>query len=169
MNVRFRITADLLHAVRNDHVRPHAHAAERVGFVLCRFGSIQSGGFMILAHDYMSVLDSDYLDEPQFGASIGANAFRRVLERTLSDPMGIFHVHLHPHRGIPKPSRIDLTETAVFVPDFFHVQGHMPHGALILSDDDASGRVWLAESARPTSISSITVVGVPLRPAGGKQ
>ncbi|HTR77878.1 MAG TPA: hypothetical protein VMH39_07195, partial [Gemmatimonadaceae bacterium] len=101
-------------------------------------------------------------DDDRFGAVIGAGAFRRALERTLTDALGIFHVHMHAHRGMPSPSQIDLRETTRFVPDFFHVQGALPHGALILSRDAISGRVWLSERASPMSVTATMVVGAPL-------
>jgi hypothetical protein len=49
------------------------------------------------------------------------------------------------------------------VPDFFHGRRGVPHGAVILSDDALSARVWISETARPKAISEIRVVGAPLQ------
>ena len=47
MKILFKITSKLLTAVRADLVRPHEFAAERVGFLSCRFGALSNGGFVI--------------------------------------------------------------------------------------------------------------------------
>ena len=162
MMVNFRIGRALLQEVREDLDRPHAFAFERVGFLFCRFGSLPMGGLVVLGREYSTVADEDYINDDRFGAVVGAGAFRSALERTLTDALGIFHVHMHSHRGTPFPSPIDLRETAKFVPDFFHVQGAVPHGALIVSRDEISGRVWLGEDAKPIEITATTVIGSPL-------
>lgn len=162
MMVTFRIGRTLLRSVREDLDRPHAFAFERVGFLFCRFGSLPMGGLIVLGCEYMIVADEHYINDNRFGAVVGAGAFRLALERTLTGAVGIFHVHMHSHRGTPSPSPIDLRETAKFVPDFFHVQSALPHGALVVSRDSISGRVWLNEDGRPIEITSVSVVGSPL-------
>lgn len=163
MTVAFRITRAMLNNVRRDLERPHEFAFERVGFLFCRFGSLKSNGLVVLAHEYMPLLDNEYIDDPRYGALIGASGFRRALERTLREPLGIFHIHLHAHLGSPAPSRIDLRESAEFVPDFFHVRELLPHGVLIASDDSISGRMWLTERTQPTPIAAFNVVGAPMQ------
>jgi hypothetical protein len=75
--------------------------------------------------------------------------------------VGLFHVHLHDHMGRPSPSEIDLRETEQFVPDFFHVRPNLPHGALILSADSLSGRIWHPEDQKAKVIGRFTIVGFP--------
>lgn len=167
MRLSLRITGEMLKRIIKDLERPHSFAFERVGFLFCRFGWLDAGSIVALAHAYMPVSDEDYIDDPSFGALIGSTAFRRALGRTIEDALGIFHVHCHAHRGPPFPSRIDVREAAAFVPDFFHVRSDLPHGALILSEDSAWGRAWLAETAQPIPISDVVVVGAPLCSIGG--
>lgn len=162
MRIAFRIRRAMFDAVREDLARPHSFASERVGFVYCRFGRTMGGGLLILAHDYAAVGDADYIDDPSYGALLGPVPFRQALERTLGDAFGIFHIHDHPHRGVARPSSIDLAESARFVPDFFHVRDRLPHGALITSRDTLSGMVWMAERASPLTISEISIVGAPM-------
>jgi hypothetical protein len=163
MKISFRIRREMLDNVRHDLRRPHEFAFERVGFLFCRFGWLNSNGMIVLAHEYMPLMDNEYIDDPRFGALIGARSFRRALEHTLSNAVGIFHIHLHAHRGLPVPSRIDVRESAHFVPDFFHVRESLPHGVLIASDDSLSGRIWLAETAQPIPIATYSVVGAPVQ------
>ena len=163
MRATFRIASGMLDDLRRDLERSHEFAFERVGFVFCRFGSLGSDGIVILAHAYMPLLDEEYIDDSRFGALIGPGAFRRALEYSLESPVGIFHMHMHSHEGPPTPSRIDLDESAKFVPDFFHIRGRVPHGALIASRNSMSGRIWISPTGRPTPIAEIGIVGAPLQ------
>jgi|SRR5665213_708992 len=166
MKIHLRITRELLANARSDLTRPHAFAHERVGFTACKFGSVQNGDIVILAHSYYPVADEDYIRDSRYGALIGSEAFRKAFQLAYSNNVGLFHTHLHPHQGLPRPSRIDLRETAKFVPDFFNVRLALPHGALILSRDSLSGRVWTSAQMPPKPISHITIVGAPIETLG---
>jgi hypothetical protein len=148
--------------MRADLERPHQFADERVGFVTCRFALNPDGRLLILAHNYYPVADEDYLADPRYGALIGSGAFRKAMQLAYSQNVGIFHIHLHFHKGAPKPSMIDLRETSVFVPDFFHVRPDLAHGAVILSRDSISGRVWQPDDLKPHPIDQFILVGAPL-------
>lgn len=166
MKAHLRITREVLANVRTDLARPHVFAHERVGFIACKFGAIQNDAIVILAHSYYPVADEDYIPDPRYGALIGSDAFRKVFQLAYSKNIGLFHTHLHPHQGVPRPSRIDLRETAKFVPDFFNVRPGLPHGALILSRDSLSGRVWTSAQMPPKPITHITIVGAPIETLG---
>jgi hypothetical protein len=162
MKLRLRITRPLLNLARSDLSRKHAFAAERVGFIYCRFANVSRDQLLILAHEYVPVHDGHYIRDDRYGALIDENAFRMALQRVYDHRLGAFHVHLHAHDGVPRPSRIDLTETAAFVPDFFHVRPDLPHGAMILSHDALSARVWLRENNSAQSVGTIDIVGAPM-------
>lgn len=49
--------------------------------------------------------------------------------------VSMVHVHLQEHRGRPGFSRTDLSENALFVPDFWNVQPNLPHGAVVFRFD----------------------------------
>jgi hypothetical protein len=157
MNVIFRTTAHFLQGVRQDLSRPHPFAAERVGFVSIRAAQAH-GALILLAQDYHPVADEDYVDDPRVGAMMGQEAIRKALNVALLQPLGVIHVHLHDHSGVPLFSRVDLTEQLKFVPDFFKVRRSMPHGAMVLSHDRARGRVWL-DPGTIIEISEFNVVG----------
>lgn len=141
--------------------RPHSFAYERVGFFGCRAAAI-SNGIMIIAESYDRVADENYLQDPLVGARINGNAIRTALQLGLTKGLGLFHVHVHEHKGIPSPSRTDLHESRKFVPDFFNVTPSMPHGTLILSEDSAFGLCWLGKHHEPKIINRIEFVGSPL-------
>jgi hypothetical protein len=163
MRVVFRITADLLHAVVADLRRPHPFAVERVAFLSCRVGALQPAGWVVLAHGLHPVADGDYLPDRSVGAMMGPSAIRKALQVALTHEVGMFHVHIHPHRGVPSFSRVDVRETAKFVPDFWHVRPHLVHGALVLSLDSATGRCWHPQSATPVPFTEFVVVGAPMK------
>lgn len=163
MKIHFKIVRDLLEEVRLDLERPHEFAAERVGFLSCRAGNLPDGGMILLAHSYHPVSDEDYLDDPSVGAMMGPGAIRKAMEYAYNNPVGMFHVHMHDHGGVPAFSRIDRSESRKFVPDFWHVRPKMPHGAIVLSRDSAVGRCWIPGSSRTVAIDKITVVGAPIQ------
>jgi len=167
MNWTLRISQPLLDAIRSDLRRPHRFATERAGFVFCRYGVVDRSQTLVLAHSFLPATDDDYVDDRRFGAVLGSSAWRRALTHALEHPVGIFHVHLHAHAGAPRPSRADLSESAAFVPDFFHVRSAFPQGTLIVSNDSLSGRVWATDEAAPRSFSKLHIVGVPLQTTKG--
>jgi hypothetical protein len=162
MKVVLRIRSDLANLIRTDLRRRHPFARERVGFVSANAAQV-SEGLLLLAYAYHPVEDEDYLDDPKVRAMLGSSAFRKALQIAYINKVSMIHVHLHEHRGIPAFSRIDLVESAKFVPDFFHVAAHFPHCAVILSANAASGLCWQPGQTRPSYFDEIAEVGVPMR------
>jgi hypothetical protein len=165
MRVRFKILTTLLEAVRNDLLRPHPFAAERVGFLSCR-GASSSAGLVILVHSYHPVADLDYVDDRTVGAMMGPAAIRKALQLAYRDEVSIFHVHKHDHPGRTSFSSVDSRESAKFVPDFWNVQSELPHGAIVLSRDSAYGLCWHPGSPKPLPITEFTFVGQPIVKVG---
>lgn len=166
MTTLFRASADFLKEVRDHLHRPHPFAAERVGFLLCRAGRLSDDGLAILAAGYHRVEDSDYLDDPRVGAMMGPAAIRKALQRAYNggaQDIGLFHVHMHHHSGMPGFSRVDLAEYMKFVPDFFNAVPAMPHGAIVLSLDYAIGLCWRTRDSGPVRIDRFASIGAPLR------
>jgi len=157
VKIIFRATARFVKDVREDLERSHRFASERVGFISIKAASAPNR-LLLIAERYHPVDDDDYLDDPSVGAMMGQEAIRKALNVALLQPVGMFHVHMHGHKGPPGFSRTDLTEQAHFVPDFFKVRKNRPHGAIVLSHDRATGRVWLNPD-RVLDISEFNVVG----------
>jgi len=157
VRVVIRATARFVDGVRADLRRPHRFAAERVGFISVHAAST-STQLLLIAAGYHPVADEDYIDDPSVGARMGQEAIRKALNIALLQPVGLFHVHIHEHRGVPAFSRTDLVGQSHFVPDFFKVRREYPHGALVLSEDSASGRVWL-DASTIREIAEFNIVG----------
>lgn len=162
MNTHFKLTTRHEARVRTDLRRSHAYAAERVGFITARFGW-SNDELLILSHGYRLVADDHYEADQTVGARISGAAIRDALQAALTDNVGIFHVHLHDHRGRPRPSNVDWAEWARFVPNFWHVRPELPHGALLLSSDGVAGWYWYPGAATPDRISRVSIVGGYLR------
>lgn len=157
MKIIFRTTRAFVDAAHRDLARPHPFAAERVAFITIRATAARRS-LLLLAEGYYPVADEDYVDDPRVGAMMDQEAIRKALNLALLQEVGVIHVHEHGHHGRPGFSHIDLSEQLRFVPDFFSVRPEMPHGALVLSENRATGRVWLgAERIEP--IGEFNVMG----------
>jgi hypothetical protein len=161
MNIRFKITATLLDAIRRDLARRHPFAHERVGFISAGLAAAHDT-LLILARDYQPVLDHEYLPDPSVGAMVGADAFRRARQRAMDERVAIFHVHSHGGLGLPGFSPVDNRENAKFIPNFLSISRHCVHGALVLSDNAASGQVWVKRGGPAPRIAHFCAVGMPL-------
>jgi hypothetical protein len=157
----FRISQSLLETVRKDLLRPHPFAAERVGFLVCRFGWAPKGDLLILTASYIAVGEQDYVDNPRFGALLGPSGFSRIFGFAFQNDVGIFHIHVHHHRGRPGFSGIDRAEMAKYVPDFFNVRQRRPHGAIVASLDRLAGCIWMTPRSKGKPISEFQVIGSP--------
>jgi hypothetical protein len=148
--------------VIEDLRRPHLFASERMGFLCCRAAESQTG-IMVLAESYNGIADDHYIEDFSVGARIDGNAIRSALQTSLEKSAGLFHVHMHEHKGAPFPSKTDLDDGKKLIPDFFNVTPSMPHGMLILSEDSASGLCWLRKTLEPRVFDRIEFVGSPYR------
>lgn len=116
---------------------------------------------MVLAESYDPVADDNYVKDVEVGGRINGAAIRAALQVSLTKRAGLFYVHMHEHKGSPRPSRTDIVESQKLVPDFFNATPSMPHGILILSEDSAFGLCWVGKSnVRP--FDRIEFVGSPL-------
>lgn len=154
-----RITSGLLEQIHEDLSRPHDFAGERVAFLSCRTAGLGKDGILFLAHSMHVVADEDYERSNTMGALISGNAFRKVLQYCYGNNVSLFHIHRHEHAGRPVFSKIDIQESAKFVPDFFKVRASQPHGAIVLSHDSAFGHVWRSGNGKPERITRFVIVG----------
>jgi hypothetical protein len=161
MRAIFKIQRALLTSIHADLSRPHKFAAERVGFIACKVGSLPGDGLGVFAQSYLPVYDDHYEDDASVGAMLNGGAFREALQYSYRHQTGMFHVHRHEHRGCPRFSEVDLAESGKFIPDFWKVQSQIPHGALVLSHDSMHGRCWVPGNRVPSKFVEYVVVGFP--------
>lgn len=159
MTVIFRITSGLLRQLHEDLSRVHPFAFERVAFLSCKSAKLEGDGIAVLAHSLHPIADEDYERSITMGALLGSAAFRKILQYGYTRNVAIFHVHRHDHYGRPGFSTVDVQESAKFVPDFFKVCPHQPHGAVVLSHDSAAGSIWRSMRNKPQPINRFAFVG----------
>lgn len=158
-----RIPRDLFRTVLVDLERPHPHAAERVGFLLCR--SAMSGQ-LSLAYKYYPVAEDDYLATTSVGACIGSDAIRAAMQLALDTQDGCFHVHLHGGRGEAWFSPTDLETSEGLVPSLQAVSPDSTHGAIVFSMNSGS-LLALEPSSDRLVPGRLSLVGYPTRVRGG--
>jgi hypothetical protein len=161
-----KLTGTLHAEMLADLARPHPFAGERVGFVVGRYGSLENSGGLVLLKRYYAVPDHQYIEDDAVGARIGREAITWGMQeayRGRSTREGVFHVHLHAHKGETGMSGVDRRETPEVVRGFHTVGADAAHGVLILSLDHASGWVWLPGGNELVVASSVCVIGYPIR------
>jgi len=156
-----RLRRSLVETVLADLRRPHAFAAERVGFLYGPLVVLPRRCTLVFPTHYDPVLDDEYVDDPSVGARIDTRAMRRAMQRTLSTGACCFHVHLHDHKGVPSPSRVDWNLFHRFAPPLQVVATDARHGGLILSQDVAAALVWSPRMKR-LEHARVSIVGAPL-------
>lgn len=161
MKVVLKINGPLLDLVRLDLARPHPFAHERVGF-LTAGAAAAPGGLMLLVRAYMPVADEDYEAAPGVGARIGSDAMRKASQAAYRPVSSLLHVHTHGGRDLPGFSGVDLESGNKFVPGFFQSCPKMPHGLLVLSDNGATGLLWLDRGSPSVRIDNFARIDRPI-------
>lgn len=165
MRVHIKMTGALHAEIMRDLKRPHPFAAERVGFVFGRVGTLVDQGRLILLTRYHSIPDEQYVEDDAVGARIGSDALTWAMQAVYHGrPVreGIFHIHLHGHGGEPGMSRTDRREIPTLMPGFQAVGRDAAHGIIILSSDHGSCWVWTPGRAEPIPAECLSVIGSPV-------
>lgn len=166
MKIEIKLNGGLYAKIIRDLTRPHLFAAERVGFVFGRQGSLADQGRMILLTRYHSIPDDQYLDDSTVGARIGSEALTWAMQAVYHgrpEREGIFHIHLHGRRGETGMSGTDRREIPKLMPGFQSVGRDAAHGIIILSLDHGSSWVWLHGNTEPILADCVSVIGSPVR------
>ena len=164
MRTEVRFPGSIYAAARRDLLRPHPFAAERVGFVAARLGTLDDARGILVTR-YESIPDTDYIEDASVGAKIGPNAIVRATQtvyhgRTARE--GTFHIHLHQHRGETGMSPTDARDVPLIVAGFQAVGPDAAHGIIILSLDHGSAWVSLPGSRHALPAARIIVMGTPI-------
>lgn len=165
MKLVVKLSGPLYSEIKADLARPHQFAFERVGFVHGRLTDGASCKLLLLT-TYHAVPDSHYIDDASVGARIGPDSVAwamRAAYRGRATGEGLFHVHVHAHRGEPMMSATDARELPALVPGLQAVSRDCAHGIIILSDDHGASWVWLPYATEATRVDALNVVGVPLQ------
>jgi hypothetical protein len=163
--IQLRVPTDLLLKMRTDLRRPHPFADERVGLLATVSVDSELVGRMVLARDYISIPDDGYVEDGNVGARINTDTVRMAVKLAHGGQrsrLGVLHVHLHPHSGLPVLSRTDRREIPRFVRGLVNVSNVGTHGFVVLSDDAAVASFRLPGSAALVSADVVIGVGDPM-------
>lgn len=160
--VRIRLPRTLVEEMKADLRRPHSFAAERVGFLSVATGGGEGGELLVLGLEYRPVDEEHYVEDDGVGVKIGVGAIRAAVDRVRLARRGLFHVHLHDHRDLPRFGSTDRRDQPRLVESLRRVGKGLSHGMLVLSDDRASAWIWLPGGSLPVRPRSITIVGYPM-------
>lgn len=163
MKVQLRLLTSLFEQAHRDLSRRHPFAAERVGFLTCGVAETPTRDLLLLGHRWHVVHDDDYMHDATVGACIGPPAFRRILQFAHAERVSILHVHRHEHRGVPRFSNVDAISMRDFVVGFVNACPSRPHGAVVLSNDSATGVVRFPGRSTLVQITGFEIVGVAMR------
>jgi hypothetical protein len=159
--IHLKILESTYDSMRRDLNKQHPFAYERVGFMFAR-KDIREDAILLLATDYFSIPDNQYINDLNVGAKINSAALRSVMERAYSSKECILHVHLHDHFGPPGLSRVDRIGYSHMIPSFHNIGGGAIHGAVIFSLNNATGLIWTSKTGLPVPVNKLTIVGSPL-------
>lgn len=152
MKITIKISGKTLDEVRKDLVRPHPFAWERVGFLTACAAEVPQG-LLLLVDRYLKVDDGDYEQNEVVGAQIGSDAMRKAVQAAYRPKRALLHIHTHGGFGKPHFSGVDLKSADEFIPGLFSPIPSMPHGLLVLSDNDANGKLWLGPQIKTFRIN----------------
>jgi hypothetical protein len=165
MMIKIKLRGALHTEILRDLERPHPFAAERVGFVAGRMGKLADDGRLILLTGYRSIPDDEYVNDPSVGARIGSDAITWAMQAAYHGRprrKGVFHIHLHSHRGPTGMSGTDRREIPQMIPGFQSVGREAAHGIIILSLSHGSACVWLPGLQESIQAACMAVIGSPI-------
>lgn len=167
MIFEMRIPSVMQRLIKVDFARRHTFAGERVGFLLVGAAWRGREKIALFARRYLPVDDADYADAPGYGALIGKGAFRKAFQEARRTRSGLFHVHEHGGKGIPRFSDVDLRESGKFAPTFFNAVPQMPHGVIVFSADRATGLAWTDRNLAPAPLRRFQRIDSGIAAFGG--
>ena len=160
MKVALKMTRRLIDHTLAELNRPHAYAAERVGFLACRRVT-SKGCVTLLGYEYMPVADAHYVRDLTCGARIDGRAIRAAMERSIADKCSLVHVHTHGSYGQPEPSHTDKKELPGIAESINNVVPNANHGWIVLSGDGVTGEI-IMQDKKLGIIRDLRIVGEPM-------
>lgn len=159
--IKYRLTKAIYMQMMNDLARSHDYASERVGFLFTRSKALENGDWLIVATAYIPVADDHYIQDHHVGARINSDAIRIAMQKARSEQCGVFHIHLHEHKGKPSMSRTDREGIPPMIESFKNVAPDQCHGIFILSENSVLIEVMAAQETEYRQPELTTIVGYP--------
>ena len=160
MNIIIRISRTLDTEIRNNLIRPHPFAMERIGFVSGVHSNIEHNECLIVLKKYYPIEDSDYIEDSTVGARINGNAIRKAMQLIMDTHEGMFHVHIHPFNYFPSMSKTDKIGIPPVIKSLCNVDRSVLTGCIIMSNSHQCAYVYVPDVGLITT-NKIRVIGFP--------
>jgi hypothetical protein len=159
MNITIRISRHLDSEIRNDLIRPHQFAFERIGFVSGVHSKLEKDEYLIILKKYYPIDEVDYIKDHSVGARINGNAIRKIMQHILDNHEGMFHIHMHPFNVPPGMSRTDSREIPPVLESLRNVDKSVMNGCIILSNTLYIAHIDVPDQKQLIVTKNIRVVG----------
>jgi len=154
--IELRIPYRLGESLQEHVYRQDSH--EHVTFGLVSYSN-RGNSPLLLLRDLIPLRESDYIPNPEHGASWRGSAMFPIMESAMERGLGILIFHAHDHAGVPGLSRDDLQSANKLIPMFRKRVATRPHGTVVLSRTHAAGLVWLPNSRKPQPLHRVRWFG----------
>jgi molybdopterin/thiamine biosynthesis adenylyltransferase len=162
MSLVIKMSRALLLRALDDLERHHLFAGERLGFFSFR-QSVRDRTSLLLCYDYHPIPDEQYIRDYTCGARIGGDAIRAAMGRAFRDHAGQLWVHTHGRHAYPTASATDMAEGPKVAQSMLNAQPKTLHGWAVISEKGICGEVRGMKHDGACRLSSLSVVGWPLR------
>ncbi len=160
MNPLIKIPRPLLERALEDLERPHAFAAERLGFFSLRQSNSPTFPHL-LCYDYHPIADECYMHDETVGGRINSAAIQDAMTRGYQQHAGQLWVHTHGRKGIPGTSGTDRANGPRVAQSCANLQPKLIHGWAVISEEGIAGEIRLIDG-RFVALNRISVVGWPM-------
>jgi molybdopterin-synthase adenylyltransferase len=117
----------------------------------------------LLVREYFAVPPESYQIQEQLRVVIDPAFIMPLLKKARGEQLSLVLTHTHPFAETAHFSQVDDEGEQILMPVFFPRTGDSPHGALLLTAHDATGRIWTSRQSLPKKLSPVVEVGRSLR------
>jgi molybdopterin/thiamine biosynthesis adenylyltransferase len=117
----------------------------------------------LLVRESFAVPSEGYQVQERFRVVIDPSFMMPILKNARRERLSLVLTHTHPFADSAHFSSVDNEGEQVLMPVFFSRTGDSPHGALLVTAKEASGRIWTRRERMPDKLSPIVEVGRNLR------
>jgi molybdopterin-synthase adenylyltransferase len=117
----------------------------------------------LLVREHFVVPAEAYKSQERLRAVIDPSFIMPLLKRARKEGLSLVLTHTHPFAEEAHFSPVDDEGERVLMPALFSRTGDCPHGALVLTSNDCSARIWTKPKTKPQHLSPVIEVGRNLR------
>lgn len=117
----------------------------------------------LLVREHFAVPREAYQAQERLRAVIDPSFIMPLLKMARRQGLSLVLTHTHPSADRAHFSPVDDEGESVLMPVLFSRTGDSPHGALLLTPDDCSARIWTGPTTRPQELSPVVEVGKNVR------